>query len=392
MVLVHAASRATPRAWRGGPGACCSVREESSSRAAPARRSGAGSVSQLAEHRRQHVADHCRDVRRPDEPSGIGRPLCGDRPEEVGGQRAGDDVRRLLARADRVGALDLQDGLRCHVARPWGGERGTDPVRQRRRSGPGLTSSTTSSGNPGPVTNSFNEQGQAVSAANTAIPFHFPTDSLAYFQFVFGAITPLLFLGSVLGRIKFSAWCILVVLVVDLRLRHRRLLALGRWLLRTGGSARLLRRVRHPHVGRRLRIRRGLVSRAPAQARSRSFRPEQPGNGRRRCRHPVARLERLQRWGPVLRGGEHVSGGGQHQPRHRRRSHHLDGDGRLAHEGEETDVPGRCERNDLRSGRHHSVCRLGRRLGRDHGRGLLHGHRLGRLELPEQGPAVQQGR
>ena len=65
-------------------------------------------------------------------------------------------------------------------------------------------------GQPGQITNSFNETGQAVSAANTVIPFHFPTDSLAYFQFVFGAITPLLFLGSVLGRIKFSAWCILV--------------------------------------------------------------------------------------------------------------------------------------------------------------------------------------
>ena len=30
-----------------------------------------------------------------------------------------------------------------------------------------------------------------------------------YFQFVFAAITPLLFIGSVLGRIKFLAWCIL---------------------------------------------------------------------------------------------------------------------------------------------------------------------------------------
>ena len=51
-----------------------------------------------------------------------------------------------------------------------------------------------------------------MSAANTLIPFHFPTASLAYFQFVFAAITPLLFLGSVLGRIKFSAWCLLVPL------------------------------------------------------------------------------------------------------------------------------------------------------------------------------------
>ncbi len=67
-------------------------------------------------------------------------------------------------------------------------------------------------GKPGQIMNSTNEQGQAVSAANTVIPFHFPTDSLAYFQFVFAAITPLLFMGSVLGRIKFSAWCLLVPL------------------------------------------------------------------------------------------------------------------------------------------------------------------------------------
>jgi len=67
-------------------------------------------------------------------------------------------------------------------------------------------------GKPGQILNSVGEQGQAVSAANTAVPFHFPTDSLAYFQFVFAAITPLLFLGSVLGRIKFSAWCLLVPL------------------------------------------------------------------------------------------------------------------------------------------------------------------------------------
>ena len=67
-------------------------------------------------------------------------------------------------------------------------------------------------GKPGSVTSPLGEQGQAVSAANTAVPFHFPTSSLAYFQFVFAAITPLLFLGSVLGRIKFSAWCLLVPL------------------------------------------------------------------------------------------------------------------------------------------------------------------------------------
>ena len=67
-------------------------------------------------------------------------------------------------------------------------------------------------GKPGPITSPGGEQNQAVSAANTVIPFHFPTATLAYFQFVFAAITPLLFMGSVLGRIKFSAWCLLVPL------------------------------------------------------------------------------------------------------------------------------------------------------------------------------------
>ncbi len=67
-------------------------------------------------------------------------------------------------------------------------------------------------GKPGQILNSAGLQGQAVSAANTDVPFHFPTSTLAYFQFVFAAITPLLFLGSVLGRIKFSAWCLLVPL------------------------------------------------------------------------------------------------------------------------------------------------------------------------------------
>ena len=66
-------------------------------------------------------------------------------------------------------------------------------------------------GRPGQITNATSEQSQAVSAANTVIPFHFPTTTLAYFQFVFAAITPLLFMGSVLGRIKFSGWCLLVL-------------------------------------------------------------------------------------------------------------------------------------------------------------------------------------
>ncbi len=42
--------------------------------------------------------------------------------------------------------------------------------------------------------------------------FNFSETTLAYFQFVFAAITPLLFLGSVVGRINFKVWLIFVPL------------------------------------------------------------------------------------------------------------------------------------------------------------------------------------
>jgi ammonium transporter, Amt family len=42
--------------------------------------------------------------------------------------------------------------------------------------------------------------------------FKFPESSLVYFQFVFAAITPILFIGSVIGRISFKAWLVFVPL------------------------------------------------------------------------------------------------------------------------------------------------------------------------------------
>ncbi|HZA08938.1 ammonium transporter [Mycobacterium sp.] len=42
--------------------------------------------------------------------------------------------------------------------------------------------------------------------------FRFSETTLAYFQFVFAAITPLLFLGSVVGRINFKVWLLFVPL------------------------------------------------------------------------------------------------------------------------------------------------------------------------------------
>ena len=62
-------------------------------------------------------------------------------------------------------------------------------------------------GKPGSVLSDVGEEGQAIiPSISTGPPFHFPLSSLVYFQFVFAAITPILMLGSVLGRVNFKAW------------------------------------------------------------------------------------------------------------------------------------------------------------------------------------------
>jgi ammonium transporter, Amt family len=62
-------------------------------------------------------------------------------------------------------------------------------------------------GEPGSVLGHAAEEGQAeIPSITTGPPFHFPQSSLVYFQFVFAAITPILALGSVLGRVNFKAW------------------------------------------------------------------------------------------------------------------------------------------------------------------------------------------
>ncbi len=69
-------------------------------------------------------------------------------------------------------------------------------------------------GRPGTILSASAEQGRAnIPLLQGAQPnFRFPMASLAYFQFVFAAITPILMLGSVLGRINFKAWIPFVAL------------------------------------------------------------------------------------------------------------------------------------------------------------------------------------
>jgi ammonium transporter, Amt family len=67
-------------------------------------------------------------------------------------------------------------------------------------------------GHPETSLRGTSETSQASLPIGTALPLSQATTSLFYFQFVFAAITPLLFLGSVLGRIKVGVWMIFVPL------------------------------------------------------------------------------------------------------------------------------------------------------------------------------------
>ncbi len=69
-------------------------------------------------------------------------------------------------------------------------------------------------GKPSSILGVAGLQGQAVIPLLKGLMpnFRFPEGSLAYFQFVFAAITPILFIGSVVGRIKFKVWVIFVPL------------------------------------------------------------------------------------------------------------------------------------------------------------------------------------
>jgi Amt family ammonium transporter len=67
-------------------------------------------------------------------------------------------------------------------------------------------------GKPGSILNSNDLLQQAHIPELAEEEFLFPQSTLAYFQIVFAAITPILMLGSVLGRINFKAWIPFVAL------------------------------------------------------------------------------------------------------------------------------------------------------------------------------------
>src|SRR5258707_2436215 len=67
-------------------------------------------------------------------------------------------------------------------------------------------------GKPGSILSSHSLLEQASIGDLPEEEFLFPMSTLAYFQIVFAAITPILMLGSVLGRFNFKAWIPFVAL------------------------------------------------------------------------------------------------------------------------------------------------------------------------------------
>src|SRR5246127_4997965 len=77
--------------------------------------------------------------------------------------------------------------------------------------GPGILQSQI--GKPGSILGADNQHQASIPLLDAGMPkFRFSETTLAYFQFVFAAITPLLFLGSVLGRMSFKVWLLFVPL------------------------------------------------------------------------------------------------------------------------------------------------------------------------------------
>ena len=123
-------------------------------------------------------------------------------------------------------------------------------------------------GDPRTILGAAAEQSQAsIPLVNAAVPsWHLPGASVEYFQFVFAAITPILFIGSVLGRISFKVWMVFVPLWITFAYCVNAFLLWGGGYWAGQGRPGLLRRLRHPPGRRRVRLRRRGRHRAAAAA------------------------------------------------------------------------------------------------------------------------------
>ena len=173
----------------------------------------------------------------------------------------------------------------------WGFKMG---FGQPLKLGPGILRAAV--GIPHTILSSNNQQIAWIPLLDGTMPsFRFPETTLAYFQFVFAAITPLLFLGSVIGRISFKVWLIFVPLWSRSPTRSTRSCsgAAAGWaqagaLDYSGGY------VIHLAAGTSGFVAAAVIGPRLARDREHAVPNNLPACGGRR-RHPVAGLERLQR-------------------------------------------------------------------------------------------------
>ena len=222
-------------------------------------------------------------------------------------------------------------------------------------------------GNPGPILDSSSLLNQGtIPLLGDVGKLAFPQSTLAYFQFVFAAITPILMLGLGARPDQLQGLDPVRDPLVEPHLHGQRVPDLGRRLLRAAGSPRLLRRLRDPSRGRGLGVRRSSGDRAAPPARPRGRRSEQSGDGRGRSGPALDGLERVQRRRPLPRQRGRIRGDSEHQPVHRGR---LPGLGRLGLRHRPQAEPHlERQRHDHGPRGNHTSRRLRQRLGRDRDR------------------------
>ena len=253
-----------------------------------------------------------------------------------------------------------------------------------------LRQARTSSASRAPVLNHAKEQGQATIPLVGGPPWHFPQSSLVYFQFVFAAITPLLMLGSVLGRINFKAWLVFVPLWISgVYVVNAFLIWGGGWFAHKGALDFSGGYVIHLTAGVAGFVAAWVIG--PRLARDREI--DAPNN-----LLMVATGAGFLWLGwngfnggdPVLRRRRCSLGRPEHEPLHRGRPARL---GRLGlHDRPQALADRHGQRDDRRPCRDHARGRVRQRLRRDHDRGDRLVDRLRRLQLHQPPAPVPERR
>ena len=245
----------------------------------------------------------------------------------------------------------------------------------------------TALGEPGSVLSHVGEEGQAeISSITNGPPFHFPEASLVYFQFVFAAITPILALGSVLGRVNFKAWIPYVALWITFVYAVNAFLIWGGGYFAAHGALDYSGGyVIHLSAGVS-----GFVFAAVIGPRLQRDREIDAPNNLLMVAVGAGLLwlgwNGFNGGDSYYAGAERLRGGDQHQPGHRSGD---DGVDRVGLHLPRQAIDDRCgQRDDHRPRRDHPIRRVHQRLGSDHRRSRLLDDRLDGDQVPQSSSDV----